>query len=261
VRTVDSNNETVGQWELVTSPLCVEIQGASLEPREAGWLLLGAVPIDPDAERLELLVDGALVHIEPAPRRSDEELAFSWRRPRGPAAGTHDVSWTFSEQSPSTAFVLDYSWDDGRRWVPLNLAGPESSVQVDFDALPGGDSCRLQVRAGDQGRVALARTGPFAVARKGVSVQIQSPQDGAVLAPGPLVLEGYGFNPEAQSFLVDRLTWSSNESGPLATGHRIGAMFDSGTHTVTLTEGTSGAQASVTFVCAAPGPDIEPSLQ
>jgi hypothetical protein len=151
-------------------------------------------------------------------------------------AGEQQIAWRAQGGAKSLSYFLRYSHDDGITW--RRLAGPVGDNQhmVNFDALPGGDACRLQVLASGGLRTGAVTSGPFAVARKPRRPVVLSPRDGETFDRGATVhLHGAAVAPGGESAPVQALAWESSIDGQLGTGTPLLIhTLTPGRHCVTL---------------------------
>jgi hypothetical protein len=169
------------------------------------------------------------------------KVAFSAGLAGKTLAGEQQIAWRAQGGAEPLSYVLRYS-HDGATW--RRLAGPlgDDRHTVDFDALPGGDACWLQVLASGGLRTGVASSGPFAVARKPRRPVILSPQDGAKFDHRATVqLYGAAVAPGGESAPAEVLAWASSIDGHLGTGTPL--------HTHTLTPGRHCVTLSVDDGC------------
>jgi hypothetical protein len=94
---------------------------------------------------------------------------------------------------------------------------------------------------------------------------IVSPQEGASVL-SPVTLEGTGSDAEDGALVSDKLSWSSDVSGPVGTGSSVQANLPAGAHTVTLTAtDSSGAKGTAVIRITvqpsdSPPPNTQPTV-
>jgi hypothetical protein len=216
------------------------------------------VPFPDGVASIRFVNDGAVVH-EMDAREEVPELEILSPPPRR-GRGRYRLRWRASHPAGRTLeFFCRYSNDGGRRWFRLGFRTGESSTEVDLDALPGGEDCRLAVVATDGLGTAVARTRPFQVARKPLDVRILEPVAECRAAAGqPMRLIGQAYDPDARGPVFDGLRWSSSRDGELGEGGSIVTPpLSAGEHLIRLTagEGERCASATLKLRCHAQGPE------
>ena len=104
---------------------------------------------------------------------------------------------------------------------------------MDFDRLPGGEDCRLQVLATEGIRTGHAITDAFQVPRRPRDVIISAPT--ADIAAGePVTLVGEAFSPHYGGASPSELRWYSDLDGELGSGREIRRALRPGLHQITL---------------------------
>lgn len=121
--------------------------------------------------------------------------------------GQRTISWTTEE--PAT-YIVRYSHDGGQSWRAVATERTENEWTLDFDDLPGGDTCIIEVLASAGFRTGKVNSEPFIVLRKPREPSIIAPSNGASVIQGESVhLFGFAHSPEV-SAEPEALTWSSN---------------------------------------------------
>jgi hypothetical protein len=181
-------------------------------------LIAGKVPVPPGARAMRVLrEDVVLEEVELA--REPPRLRLEWTAPDRPQ-GRQALAWEADhpEGRPLT-FIAAYSHTSGQSWQPLSGPIEERGLEIDFDLLPGGERCLLQVRATDGFNTVSTESEPFAVPVKSCVAMILSPEDGAELESGePVLLQGQGYYLEEGRPELEALRWNSSIDGPLGEG-------------------------------------------
>jgi hypothetical protein len=117
---------------------------------------------------------------------------------------------------------------------------------VDVEQLPGGERCRIRVRATNGVRSSEAVSPAFSVSVKACQAIIQQPIDGGTVA-AEVSLLGNGWYLEERQPELWALQWASDRDGPLGEGRGVFARLSPGEHVISLTAGTDkrAATASV----------------
>lgn len=195
----------VGAWPVVEdSPVTAELLDAQdrvlhrekaevtpepdCRPGDAQRFRLRAyIELRPDAAAVRLLRDDLLLwHAEiPPPAKLSLNALKPPSRRRGPIV----LGLRYSEPGPGAHMLVVYRWGAGRFRV-VYLGPPESRIEIDAGALPGGDECVLAVSYSNGLRSAHAATRPFRVPRRGPSLAVVQPARGSRFVAGtPVILE------------------------------------------------------------------------
>jgi len=153
-----------------------------------------------------------------------------------PMTGPQAISWSVESPNESLIFIVRYSNDEGRTWHAVATGITVKEWKLDFDKLPGGDKCVIQVLASAGFRTGKATSEPFAVARKPYKPSIISPSNEATFVEGNSVrFFGFAHSPEG-SAKPAALDWSSNRDGFLDSGaEAVVHTLSVGRHRITLT--------------------------
>lgn len=155
-------------------------------------------------------------------------------------SGQHTITWLAADadNDPLTVTV-DYSTDGGQAWTPLNTGLTATSLDVNFDTVPGSDNALVRVSASDgMNTTAAVSANSFNVPVKGPQVTIDQPVESATY------LESVPFMVSAQAFdwqdgpinNPDSYVWSSDKDGQLDNGSWIVlSSLTPGEHTLTVT--------------------------
>ena len=135
--------------------------------------------------------------------------------------GQQNLSWSIQGCCNFASKVL-YSPDNGAHWSQIGNVGSDTSLTIDFGALPGsnGASALIQVLVSDGVYTGSATSAPFIVPRQGPTVvTINSPRSGyGQAAVDPILLVGSAYDPDDGVLKGSSLQWSSNLQGTLGTG-------------------------------------------
>jgi hypothetical protein len=212
VELLDEGGEVLLRSGVPAGPVCADGVQVNFH------LIAGKVPLPPKSSTMRLLRDDiVLEEIELA--REPPRLRFEWAAPDRPE-GRHTLAWQADhpEKRPLT-FVVAYSHTGGKSWQPLSGPIEALELEVDFDRLPGGDRCLLQVRATDGRHTVTSESEPMRVPVKPCVAMILSPEENAELAAGePVLLRGQGYYLEEDRPELEALRWSSSLDGPLGEG-------------------------------------------
>ncbi len=161
-------------------------------------------------------------------------------------AGQEAISWNVRDRDEPMTYIIRYSSDGGQTWHAVATGISVNEWTLDFDNLPGGDRCVIQVLASAGFRTGKATSEPFAVASKPRKPTIISPSNGAIVIEGDSVhLFVFVQSPEG-SVVTEELTWSSSINGFLGSGPEVVIhTLSVGHHRVTLSTGDGcGDEAS-----------------
>jgi hypothetical protein len=178
-------------------------------------------------------------------------------------SGRVTVSWVASGAGHDRwRYVLRYSNDDGQTWFGLATRLTTTEYTVDFDELPGGERCLIQVLAVADLRTGVATSEPFQVRVKAPVVEILTPHSGDAFEQGqPVAFFGFARS-VAGSGDSDALNWSSSIDGFLGSGMQIdSSSLTPGRHRITLSadDGARGESTTSIYIKVAPFRDRVPS--
>ncbi len=198
--------------------------------------VLGKVPLPEAARTIRFLRDGILVHELPLPQ-AEPDVRLEWAPGDGPS-GRQTLKWSAKDPAGMPLrFLPAYSNDGGQTWRPLGLPTTETSLEVDFDTLPGGNA-RIAVLATNGGRTARAASASFRLPKRPCLAIILSPEDGATVPSGSETwLQGQGYYLEEGAPEFEQLAWESSRDGDLGVGPLVAARLSDGTHDISLHAG------------------------
>ncbi|MBL1277873.1 MAG: hypothetical protein COB30_017475 [Ectothiorhodospiraceae bacterium] len=152
-------------------------------------------------------------------------------------SGTVTLNWESQcGKGEKVASIIRFSNDGGKNWRPVAVELVESQYMVDFDQLPGGKECKLQVIVSTTLRTAMAETETFAVAQTAAQAMI-SPvqQDEQTQKSGVVELAGCAYSPDGCAEEGD-CRWNSSLDGDLGCGeYLIANNLTPGEHVISLT--------------------------
>lgn len=155
------------------------------------------------------------------------------------AGNTQTIEWTGSDADGDTlSYTILYSNDGGATWSVLETGWPNTQLDVPVDSLAGGSDVRFRVVATDGLNIGYDETDEaISVPNKAPDVVVLHPADGAVFAPGGLVvLQGKATDMEDGNLADGVLHWSSDVQGSLGIGPSLPLNhLDPGEHVITLT--------------------------
>ncbi|MBI3957948.1 MAG: hypothetical protein HY328_03985 [Chloroflexi bacterium] len=153
--------------------------------------------------------------------------------------GEVTLRWTASDpDGDPLEYVVQYSADDGATWEAVAVGITETTASVDTSTLPGGNQSLIRVAASDGFHTAYDQSdATFRVPRKGPTVWIAEPPNGAIFPPGMrITLFGRAYDQDLNYLLEASLAWASDRDGPLGTGQELNlSSLSPGLHTITLT--------------------------
>jgi hypothetical protein len=251
VELVNAGDEVLSRYPLRVYPQC------AFGARPQTDAVRGWIPFHPETRRVRFLNRGRLVHQILRSDRSPE-LRLRWE-PAGHVEGKQRVAWDVQAQGNTECF-LRYSANGGRTWQRLGLRTKEQQAVVNFDELPGGDRCIVEVVATDGLNTVAVQSPPFAVRPKGCLAIIVGPIDGSRVVLGDSVpFVGQGFWLEGSRVERQQLRWTSSIDGELGTGDTVRVeRLSPGQHRITLTAGSperEGHETITITVSEKPGQD------
>jgi hypothetical protein len=248
---LDSDGRVLLRAGIPLNTPCTDGPGADPPFRVAA----GAIPLPAKAAGARFLVDDVVVDEYRFPD-GEPVIAFT-ALPADGASGRVTVAWESQhpDDAPLTS-VAGYSSDDGASWQPLGLPTAGNEVDMDLDALPGGERCRVSVKTTDGVHTVTAISEPFALPLRPCVAIILAPGPGLVVNEGEtLYLQGQGYWLEEQRPELEALFWTSSMAGALGSGRVVEvAELDAGTHQITLEagEGDRAGRAIVDVVVTGP---------
>jgi hypothetical protein len=174
--------------------------------------------------------------------RSASEPVVSLLSPNesGELSGKQTITWEASDADGNSIlfYDVDYSPDGGETWLPLGAYIAETSLTVDFDAVPGGEEALLRVTASDGWNTGEDISDiNFTVPRHGPEITVLGPLDGtSFYETQPFYVEATAFDWEDGPITdLENFTWTSDVDGVLATGPWTSlAEMTPGDHSLTI---------------------------
>jgi hypothetical protein len=208
--------------------------------------VLGKLPFPPETRTVRFLRDGLLLHELDVPE-SPPQVRLEWEPPDRPE-GRQVIKWSGEHPDGlSLHFLPCYSNDGGKSFRPLSLPTEQSSVEVDFDLLPGGRA-RVALLATDGANTVRAESRVFKVDRRPCLATILSPEPGTTVPGGEEVwLQGQGYYLEEARAELEQLEWESSLDGSLGSGAIVAVILSEGVHTITLRAGTARRQGETSI--------------
>jgi hypothetical protein len=198
----------------------------------------GTIPLPAETRLVNFLLDDVVVEEYRVPE--GEPRTELTNIPEPGARGIVTIAWTSDhpEGAPLT-HVAAFSADDGTSWQPVALPTSGNDVQLDLDALPGGESCRVCVKTTDGVHTISTVSEPFPLPVKPCLAMILAPETGLRVEQGTAVqLQGQGYWLEEHRAEFENLFWSSSIAGGLGRGSSVEVDgLESGTHEITLAAG------------------------
>lgn len=155
-----------------------------------------------------------------------------------PATGKQTLSWTGSDtDGDALSYSVWYSRDAGKTWLPIDHSLSGTSLEIDFDRLPGGAQALSRVLASDGVNTSEARSAaPLRVPGKAPQVFFAPPPTNRALPAGQeVLLQASAFDWEDGALTDDKaFTWSSDRDGSLGVGPWISYPLSDGVHTITV---------------------------
>jgi hypothetical protein len=208
------------------------------DPNEpVGFSLI--IPYDPAMKKVILYQDIAMLAERTASANAPQVTLLSPNNGED-WSGTQTITWQASDvDNDPLTYTVEYSADAGQSWTPLNTGLTTTSLQVNFDDVPGSDNALVRVSASDgMNTTADVSDATFRVPRKGPQVTITQPADNATyLESVPFMVSADAFDWEDGPLAnPESYTWSSDRDGALGTGSwLVLSTLTPGEHTLTVT--------------------------
>ena len=168
--------------------------------------------------------------------------------------GLQTLMWTATDKdsdAENLVYWVQYSADGGNNWLTLGQDLQDTSLEVDFDELPGAlGTAMVRVLASDHTNTGSASSNAFTVGKKEPTVDILLPEGGASVENQALVFfEGFGYDLDDGVLPSDKHIWSSDLDGDIGVGHEFSsAVLSAGVHTIELSVTDSDGNAAATSV-------------
>lgn len=202
------------------------------------------VPLPPNTRRIAVLRGGKVLD---EIRVSKHRPGLRIQEPFGKAEwnGRHLMKWdAYDKDGDPLSYVLFYSPDGGKRWVPVKWGVTGNEYEVDMNLLPGGarGMFKAVVSDGFHTTEAVSRSSLRVDDKPPVISILQPPQpaDGQIqplltLDPGRIAFEAYGSDLEDGVLGDDSFLWFyGTERTSLGSGKKIAAHLPDGLHEITL---------------------------
>jgi hypothetical protein len=234
VEALGPGGRSLARTELVIDTPCGDQEG------EIVGAACGLVAFPEKAVGLRVSLEDAVLFERSAPA-ADLEVEVEWP---GSLSPIDSVSWRASADGCIAS--LGYSNDGGETWTPVALPGPNDTIAIDTEMLPGGRDCLLELIATDGFHTRRIRSDAYQVEPKGWVLWVLSPATGARLSseePVLLAAQGYHFEKRRASFTD--IEWESSVTGDLGAGARLLAVLEPGEHTLIARMHATAAEVSV----------------
>ncbi|MEK6409286.1 MAG: hypothetical protein AABN34_20360 [Acidobacteriota bacterium] len=214
--------------------------GSSKDNKKPAPVLFSlAVPYDPATNRIVLRREGKVLAERKVSSNYPKITLVPLKGGKEALTGRWEISWKASDaDGDPLTFTVEYSFNGGDTWIPVSVGLSRTSLDIDFNSLPGSDKALIRVLASDGVNTSEARLGQtFRVSRKGPQVTLFVPKTDVLTFPN--VVEATAFDWE-DGPLTDPAAyrWNSNRDGLLGTGPWIflsNLELSPGEHTITLT--------------------------
>jgi len=240
---------------MVAERLLLGISEVQLD--DAALDLYAPVPFPPDTARVVITCGkkGDCSHRELLSVDVPVEPPRVWfvDEPKGECSGKRTVRWAAANPAEKTLhYIVRYSADRGDSWRVIQPRTTKSELVVDFDRLPGGQYCLLQVLATEGIRTGSATSQPFSVPKRPREVVIASPGGGTHVHTGESTfLTAEVFSPSFGSAPPHAITWTSDVQGQVGAGRRLDTrVLKPGRHVIRVAapDGCDGTCSATTVV-------------
>lgn len=150
------------------------------------------------------------------------------------------LEWTAGcQHEEKMNYMVRYSNDDGKTWLPIAIGLEDNHCEVAFDQLPGGIDCKLQVIASTILQSSTVETDSFAVEKK-KRIAMISPIENSTTkdqnnSSDKVELAGVVYSPDYGCAKDEEMNWSSSIQGHLGTGSYLAAInLMPGEHIISL---------------------------
>jgi hypothetical protein len=226
----------------------VPIAHSCQETATSSIIAHGVIPFHPATQTVRLFWNEIQVYELPVSEHGPA-VRLTWEPPKL-VAGAHEVFWEADHpMGTPLQFFLRYMNSCGTPWRRVGWRTKANRILVDFDQLPGGDWCRIEVLATDGVNTAAAQSSPFVVPIKSCQAMILGPSDSAIVELGSaLKLRGQGFYLEENVPETEALYWRSSLDGRLGQGIILEVpALSLGEHRIELTAGTGDRAGTATI--------------
>jgi hypothetical protein len=229
-------------------------------PWDGTYLFAGNVPYVGRVDRMDFLRRRELLHTVHV-SASIPTVGFRWQPGNAPQRGRANVTWAGHHELDATlSYYLSLESTDGSR-TPLSLLTEDTEAAVDFSSLPAGVG-RFVLTATDGYNTVEESSERFYVAHRECQAVISSPEDGARIGAGAVVLAGTGFYDDCRTVEADALEWTSDQDGAIGRGGLIQSVeLTPGPHRINLSAGLPGAVGTSTVSIEVLTEDVEPNPQ
>lgn len=205
----------------------------------------GFIPFNPHTATVRFVYHGRRIH-EIRRSRARPDLRIE-QQPRDHIEGRERITWAARHpDNQPLQFFLRYSCNGGETWQRVGWRTEQQEAVVDFNQLPGGERCLIEVVATDGINSVAQVSEPFSVPIKPLCAFIIAPVDGSVFAPNqPITFIGQGFDMEENRPEFENLIWVSSIDGALGRGRAIQVpSLSPGEHQILLLAGQEPRQGS-----------------
>jgi hypothetical protein len=203
---------------LATKRLRLDDVHRSLDDASLDFLV--EIPWRPDTAKVVVQRERETLHSIDVAKQAPR-ITLTWRSRDKPVTGTQKITWKASGASGLT-YMLRYSSDAGETFRMLADQLTESAQEVDFDSLPGGEKCLVQVLATTGARTGIATSDTFRVPPKRRRPVILSPPDGQTFVRGQTVqFFGIASASGVERWSPEELSWSTSINGYLGAGSKL----------------------------------------
>lgn len=233
VETFDDTGAALGSFPLRLSDFCHE--GRTGEHPQA---VRGFVPFHPRTRRVVFSHHSLPIH-ELIRSSSAPQIDFTWQTTDLPA-GQQVVSWNGEHpEGLPVQYFLRFSNNGGETWNRIGTRTESHAQTIDFDELPGGESCLLALVATDGINTSIRESAPFFLPRKPCIALIIQPLDGMIYpADQPITLQGQGYWLETAQPEWEQLEWfAAREGSPVGHGSRTEVTLPPGQYVIALQTG------------------------
>jgi hypothetical protein len=216
------------------------------------------VPLDPAPAKISLRM-GETILAEQSAGTSTPSVTLT-----APAGGedwsdVQAITWTGTGQAP--VYRVEYSADGGQTWIALATGLTETSLGVDFNAMPGSEQAQIRVIASEGFNYAVDQSAvTFRVPAKSPQITVSTPAEGETFMGGlPIIARVTGFDWEDGALTDEGISWSSDKDGDLGTGMWVMVPnLSVGEHVLTATATDSdGKQSNASVRITVIAPEVE----
>ena len=212
-------------------------------PKQTDRFALSEVSVPfPDGTVKFVFMKGDTLLEEIPVSRNKPEVSIKTPANNSGFSGNVSLEWQAHDPDGDTLFyTVEYS-HNGTEWAVLKANMTETTLSVDFGALPGGEKACIRIIASDGINSAKVETKPFKVPYKSPELFV----DGAVMSAEGVTFSASAYDSADGWMYDDRITWASDKDGEIGNGSLLFLKtLSKGNHSITITAKNNHGQQTV----------------